>query len=519
MTVAQSNPRIASSGRRAGKPARRPGPGKREGPDYDAIVIGTGMGGSACGAILASHGFRTLILEKNPRVGGSCSYYEKDGFHVDMGTHMFIRGNKGPFGECTRRLGMGEPLRFKHTKRMVWFRGINMNLKTPPEQWMLPYFGLVGLYQSGLPISALPVMAKMLFDILTMPPEEIEKWDHRTIDEFMTRYTKDSFVHGALGFLLGLYFILPTWQASAGESIWNLQHFVRDNNLGYPAGGAAAIPRTFLRGAEMHGARTLLNAPVEKILINQGHTEGVRLKDGSEFRAPVVVSTSSIRDTMFRMAGKEHLTGAYIERVEAIKGSYIAVQAKIGVRKKVTDVGCVVGGSPLTIGKGEINRSMLLETFRQMDSGILPRYTPVYSPIPSNFDPSLAPPGQQIITACAVAPTTDVELQDGEKAWLNNLRNTLYAMIPGLRENIIFEDLFSVRATAGWVGKSSGAAVTTAQTPDQVGDRRPGHRTLVRGLYMAGDCAGGRGVGTELACQSGMDCADLIDQDRMRGFV
>ncbi len=491
----------------------------RQDTDYDAIVIGTGMGGSACGAILASHGFRTLILEKNPRVGGSCSYYEKDGFHVDMGTHMFIRGNKGPFGECTRRLGMGKPLRFRHTKRMVWFRGINMDLKSPPEQWMLPYFGLVGLYQSGLPLSAVPVMARMFFDILTMSPREIEKWDHRTIDEFMNRYTTDTFVHGALGFLLGLYFILPTWQASAGESIWNLQHFVRDNNLGYPEGGAVAIPKTFLKGAELHGARIMTGAPVKKVLVNRGRAEGVRLKDGTEFRAPVVVSTSSVRDTMFGMAGREHLTDAYIERVESIKGSYIAVQAKIGVRKKVTDVGCVVGGAPLKIGRNEINREMLLETFRQMDSGILPKYTPIYSPIPSNFDPSLAPPGQQIITACAVAPTADVELQDGEGAWLNNLRTTLYDMIPGLKENVIFEDMFSVKATAGWVGKSSGAAVTTAQTPDQVGARRPGHRTPVRGLYLAGDCAGGRGVGTELACQSGMDCADLIDQDRMRGFV
>ena len=33
-------------------------------------------------------------------------------------------------------------------------------------------------------------------------------------------------------------------------------------------------------------------------------------------------------------------------------------------------------------------------------------------------------------------------------------------------------------------------------------------------LYLAGDCAGpARGVGTELVCQSGIDCADLIARD------
>ena len=45
------------------------------------------------------------------------------------------------------------------------------------------------------------------------------------------------------------------------------------------------------------------------------------------------------------------------------------------------------------------------------------------------------------------------------------------------------------------------------------------HRTPVRGLYIAGDCGGhARGVGTELACQSGMDCADMLTSD-LRNYV
>jgi len=52
-----------------------------------------------------------------------------------------------------------------------------------------------------------------------------------------------------------------------------------------------------------------------------------------------------------------------------------------------------------------------------------------------------------------------------------------------------------------------------------VGVRRPSQRTPVRGLYLAGDGAGARGVGTELACQSGMDCGDLVAQDRANYLV
>ena len=68
------------------------------GNDFDAVVIGTGMGGSAAGAIAALNGLKTLIVEKNPRPGGSCSCHDKDGFRFDTGARMSIRGNNGPFG-------------------------------------------------------------------------------------------------------------------------------------------------------------------------------------------------------------------------------------------------------------------------------------------------------------------------------------------------------------------------------------------------------------------------------------
>lgn len=61
-----------------------------------------------------------------------------------------------------------------------------------------------------------------------------------------------------------------------------------------------------------------------------------------------------------------------------------------------------------------------------------------------------------------------------------------------------------------WLGKEYGPAISTAQTPDQVGDKRPSVVTPVRGLNLAGDGAGGRGVGTELAADSAMECAETI---------
>jgi prolycopene isomerase len=55
--------------------------------------------------------------------------------------------------------------------------------------------------------------------------------------------------------------------------------------------------------------------------------------------------------------------------------------------------------------------------------------------------------------------------------------------------------------------------VSTGQTPDQVGKKRPPVYTPLRGLYLAGCNAGARGVGTELAAASAMECVDRVLTD------
>ena len=53
--------------------------------DYDAIVIGSGVGGLAAGGALAARGLRTVILEQAGFVGGCASSFSAEGFTFDVG--------------------------------------------------------------------------------------------------------------------------------------------------------------------------------------------------------------------------------------------------------------------------------------------------------------------------------------------------------------------------------------------------------------------------------------------------
>jgi prolycopene isomerase len=485
-----------------------------------AVVIGSGIGGAAATLLLAHAGVRTTLIEKNRRLGGSCSGYEKQGFSIDIGTHMFSRGPKGPLGDVLRRVGEDGAIDFRRTRDIAELRfsaeEIEHRVPVPSDLRRMPLFAF--RLARALRLSARDAFAaaRLFTRILTMSDAEIVEWNDRTVEDLVRRYTDHAPTIGLFGFLLGLYFILPYWEVSAGEAVWSFREMARDNWLSYPRGGSRAVPETYCRVARSLGAEIRAGTGVRRVEVKEGRVSGVVLEDGTSLPAEIVVSTSSLRTTVTKLVGREHFPEAYADRATQIRGSYIAVQAKIGLKRKLVDAGAIVGGVGDRIDLVHASTADLKAMFGAMIGGRVPPIVPFYCPVPTNFDPELAPPGCQLLTVCAVAPTTDVALKDPGPAWEEAMLNAMRRVVPGLDEATLFVDRFSVDFIEKWIGKEFGPAVSTGQTPDQVGAKRPTVYTPLRGLYLAGCNAGGRGVGTELAAASAMECVDrvLVDLGR-----
>ncbi len=489
-------------------------------PAPRAVVIGSGIGGSAATLLLAHAGVPVVLLEKNRRVGGSCSGYEKRGFTIDIGTHMFCLGAKGPLGDVLRRVGREGAIEFRRTHDISELRfpardgarGVEC-IPVPSDLRRMPRFAWQVARAMNLSLLEAARAARLFTHILTMSDAEVEAWNHRTVEEFIQPYTGDARVLGMFGFLLGLYFILPYWEVSAGEALYSFRAMARDNALSYPKGGSIAIPSAYTTLAEDHGAEVRTGTGVRKIVVEGGRVRGVEIADGSFLAADVVVSTSSLRTTVLHLVGEEHFPAEYVRRAKAIRGSYIAVQAKIALTKKLVAAGSIVGGVGEAVDLRDVTTADMKEMFNAVTRGKVPPIVPFYCPVPTNFDEELAPPGHQLLTVCAVAPTSDVALSDPGQAWEEAMMRTMRRVVPGLDEHTLFVDRFSVDFIERWIGKEFGPAVSTGQTPDQVGARRPAVYTPIEGLYLAGCNAGGRGVGTELAAASAMECVDRVLAD------
>jgi phytoene dehydrogenase-like protein len=495
-----------------------------------AVVVGSGIGGAAATALLAHAGVPVVLVEKNRRIGGSCSAYEKQGFHVDVGTHMFCRGPKGPLGDVLRRVGRDGAIDFRRTRDIAEVRfpsrdagrralGEVTRIPVPAEIHRMPRFIVELVRALDLGPREAARAGRLFTHILTMSDAEVTALDGTTVEAFLEPFTDHPPTIGLFGFLLGLYFILPYWEVSAGEALWSFRRMIRDNWLSYPAGGSIAIPGAYTRIAQELGAEVRTGSGVRRIVVAGGRVRGVELDDGTLLPARIVVSTSSIRTTVAKLVGPEHFPESYVDRAMRIKGSYIAVQAKIGLRKRLVTAGAIVGGVGDGVDLLSVSTDELKDMFAALAGGRIPSVVPFYCPVPTNFDPSLAPPGHQLLTVCAVAPTSDVALSDPAPAWEEAMLATLRRVVPGLDEHTLFVDRFSVAFIERWIGKEFGPAVSTGQTPDQVGKKRPPVHTPVRGLYLAGCGAGARGVGTELAAASAMECVDRILADLGRDLT
>jgi phytoene dehydrogenase-like protein len=449
------------------------------------VVIGTGIGGAGAAALLAREGADVLVLERNSFLGGKAASFERDGFVYDTGVHWIARGEKGPLGEIADIVGA--EVRFKSLEPAMHFttggRTAVLHQNMDEDEALERLFDEIGV------LPANREGAKRFFKDMMRErsPEELEELDEVSLEDYMKRFVDDEQLNRLLDGFTGMYMVISRRAASAGEFVYCFSTQARERSLSYPLGGMRAVPAAYLDALEKEGGEVAYSTPVEKIVVESGRVRGVEA--GGFIPADIVVSNAGIKETV-ELAGRDNFPQSYLEMVDGLRLSFGAVSVKYALDSKVV--------SP--------HLFCYFPDFR--DAEQVERQAAVFVPVPSEADPSLAPPGCQLVLAGSLVPAVIDEEGEADRVCnevLDRVENTMRDLFPGIEDHVVWKLRTDTRYIASISGRNTGEVVGVAQNRRQVGKRRPSNATPVEGLYLVGADAGGRGVGTEMAADSALN--------------
>jgi phytoene dehydrogenase-like protein len=350
--------------------------------------------------------------------------------------------------------------------------------------------------------------ALMFFAQLTMmPPAEIDQLHGISFQEWIGRH---GIPRSLYAFLVSNccdgMFMVPVDQLEAAEAIKSLQDmFLRHGGM-FCRGGFGSVAEAYCEAVRRHGGTVLMKTRTERILVADGAVTGVVTSAGT-FHAPIVISNAGLQPTVLKLLGERDCGPDYREYVRRLVPSWALLGYRYFLRRPVIDApyGVVFSDtSPWT-----------LERLEQAHAGRASREGVVYFEVPSNYDPTAAPPGKQLVMTGSFCPPSPQMTAAEIAAWAKAGEEIIFEAFPALEGAIEEKDLYTPKDVSNLTRESAltghgGETIGLGQIVGQCGPNKPSIEAPIRGLFFVGCDAGGSGVGTQQAIESGMHVADAV---------
>ena len=497
--------------------------------DFEAIVIGSGIGGLVAGSMLARYGKRVLVCESHNIAGGAAHSFSRRGFHFDSGPSFYCglsdRQSLNPLSQVLNMLDESiaaisyDPLGHYHFPEGT----------LPVYADARNYLDAVAKFapQGAVELQQFQQNLLVLYEALRGIPALALRSDWQLIPVLLSRYSP------------ALLKLLPLVGAIAGSAGSLMDRDVRDpwvrrlidlecfllsglkahgtvapeiafmigershSAIEYPVGGSGAIVDALVRGLQRWGGKLRLGSPVEQILVESGKTTGVRLQNGETIRAPIVISNATVWDTYTKLLRPEDLPESYRKSALSMPAVDSFMHLHLGIK--------AAGLEGLTGHHVVVHDSKVDIT--------VPGNTCMIS-IPTVWDASLAPPGHHAIHAYTLEPYEGWEYGDGyqekKRARSQSLFQALEKIIPDLRSRIVLESIGTPLTHARFLRRYQGTygpAIAAGK------GTWPGPQTPVKGLYRVGDSTM-PGIGVPAVAASGILCANtLVNSDVTAQFL
>ena len=487
----------------------RPG---RLAPDYDAVVIGSGMGGLTTAALLSELGWKVCVLEQHYTAGGFTHSYERGGYEWDVGVHYI-----GEVGAATR------------TRKMFDFLS-DGNLKWAPMDAEYDRF-----YIGDKVFNAIAGKQEFRDNLVRQFPNEAE-----AIDAYLKLLDRSGDALSAFGMSRGmpalLRWVAKPWLAwkmrgAFRRLTWDvLSDLTSDRDLiatlcgqwgdmgmppkrspfmahamiarhylyggYYPVGGSWRIADTIIPKIQASGGEVFTYAKVETILVEDGKVTGVEMKDGHRIECSCVISSAGVDNTFNHLLPDDVVEhSGYRRRMQNVQPSVAHLGVYIGLQGTAEELG--LPRTNFWIYPSNDYDAALDGFLEDKDSA----FPIVYVSFPSAKDPDYENrhPGTSTIEIVAPAPYEWFEKWHGatwgkrgddydafKEALGERLLEHLYAKLPQLRGKVDYHEVSTPLSTNWFGGYQRGELYGLAHTRERLNQDWLRPKTNIPGLWLTG---------------------------------
>ena len=481
-------------------------------PDYDAIVIGSGMGGLTTAALLSDLGWKVCVLEQHYTAGGFTHSYERAGYEWDVGVHYI-----GEVGAATR------------TRKMFDFLS-GGRLKWAPMDDEYDRF-----YVGDKVFTAVAGKKEFRENLVRQFPNEA-----RAIDRYLALLDRSGDALSAFGMSRGMNslmrWVMKPWFAwklrgPFGRGTWDVLSELTDDkdliatlcgqwgDMGlppkrspfiahamiarhylyggyYPVGGSWRIADTIIPKIQAAGGEVFTYARVEQILVENGRVSGVEMKDGHRIECNCVISSAGVDNTFNHLLPDDVATSSgYRRQMTNVTPSVAHLGVYIGLKETAETLG--LPKTNFWIYPGNDYDKAVNEFMDDPDAP----FPIVYISFPSAKDPDYENrhPGTATIEIVAPAPYERFEKWRDEtwgkrgedyeafkEALGSRLMEYLYDKLPQLRGKVDYYEVSTPLSTNWFGGYQRGELYGLEHTSHRLKQDWLRPKTRIPGLWLTG---------------------------------
>ena len=505
----------------------------------DVVIIGSGIGGLCCAALLAHYGLKVIVCESHTLLGGAAHGFEREGYRFDSGPSLYSGMSYSPSPNPLRQVMdiIGEDIEWAQYD--TWGCRLpegDFDTAVGADQFCDVLQRLRGERAVREWRELQRVMKPLASAAVSLPTAAVRfDWGAlRTAGAFAPRLLKhsltgpltlpklsgpfsrvmdgvisDPFVRNWLDMLCFLLSGLPASGTSTAEVAFMFADWYRPGvQLDYPIGGSAAMVAALARGVTKRGGEIRTGAHVTQINTKAGKAVGVRLRSGEMISARrAVVSNASVWDTL-KLLPVGSAPDKFVQKRQATPMCESFMHLHIGIDAQGLEA---QGPEPLNC---HLNCHYIV--VNDWEKGITAPQNLVLISIPSVLDPSLAPAGKHVIHVYTpgnepYAPWADLDRKCEAYATLKETRSqvmwkALERVIPDIRSRTTLSLTGTPLTHERYLRRHQGTygpAIAAGKA------FFPGPKTPVEGLLCCGDSTF-PGIGLPAVAASGMIAAHTL---------